>query len=220
MYLVTAATSFEMEAFLAHCHSGEAPFLKLITGVGPVATAMQLSLFLASSAEQIQGVLNIGIGGAFVQSSPKVQLLDLCLAKREVLGDLGVCFMDRIEPLGPLPFAIKDQFTLDSDLLTEACSILAENRYEYHLGTFVTVSCVSGTRKRGDMLAGRHQGICENMEGAAVAMVCEEFGLPLIEMRCISNMVEDRNKEKWKIREAAARCGQAAASLLKRIVHV
>ena len=61
------------------------------------------------------------------------------------------------------------------------------------------------------MLAEQFQGLCENMEGAAVARVCAGFNLPCLELRCISNFVEDRNTGHWKMKEACRRAGTIAA---------
>jgi futalosine hydrolase len=97
--------------------------------------------------------------------------------------------------------------------------VLAGGGMACRRGTFVTVSCVSGTSRRGDLLARQHQGLCENMEGAAAARVCREFGLPLLEMRCVSNLVEERDLRKWRLREACDRCGEAAALLLQGLPH-
>ena len=43
----------------------------------------------------------------------------------------------------------------------------------------------------------RYHGLCENMEGAAVAQVAACHGVPWLEVRGISNMVEDRDLSKW-----------------------
>jgi futalosine hydrolase len=59
------------------------------------------------------------------------------------------------------------------------------------------------------MLAARFNGLCENMEGAAVARVCAEFSLPVLELRAISNLVQDRDLSRWQM---AAACGRAAAA--------
>ena len=101
----------------------------------------------------------------------------------------------------------------------EAEAVLAGGRMACRRGTFVTVSCVSGTSRRGDLLARQHQGLCENMEGAAAARVCREFGLPFLELRCVSNLVEERDLRKWRLREACDRCGEAAALLLQGLRH-
>jgi futalosine hydrolase len=40
------------------------------------------------------------------------------------------------------------------------------------------------------------------MEGAAVLYVAEMLDIPAIQIRSISNYVEPRNRENWKIKEA------------------
>ena len=50
----------------------------------------------------------------------------------------------------------------------------------------------AGTTARGLELTGRTGGICENMEGAGAALACRQTGVPFMELRGISNLVEDR----------------------------
>jgi futalosine hydrolase len=66
-------------------------------------------------------------------------------------------------------------------------------------GKFITVSTCSGTSSRGAELYNRFGGICENMEGAAVAHVALLYDTPLLEVRGISNMVEDRDLSRWDV---------------------
>jgi futalosine hydrolase len=208
--LVTAATDMEMRAFLA-AGGDRKEFSRLITGIGPVETALSLARTLQQQPE-ITCVLNFGIAGAYLENNTQVQagLLDLCLAEQEIMGDLGIQLKDRVERFGDdLP--IRDSFFLDSDLLASAGRILRKADIPYFQGVFVTVNCASGTLLRGNQLGRQFRGLCENMEGAAAARVCAEFSLPCLEVRCISNMVEDRNRANWRLREACAEAGRAAA---------
>lgn len=219
MYLVTAATAFEMEAFRRACPPS-LPFVPLLTGIGPVEAAVQVTAVLARAATPFQAVLNLGLAGAYpLDEGEGASLLDLCLATGEVLGDLGVCSQDGIEPLRGDSFQVIDTFPLDPALPTRARALLADGPWPVRSGTFVTVSCVSGSRARGLLLARQHRALCENMEGAAVARACLQFNLPLLELRCISNLVEDRNLANWQIQKACARCGEAAALVLKGLSH-
>jgi futalosine hydrolase len=61
------------------------------------------------------------------------------------------------------------------------------------------------------MFENKFDAICENMEGAALARVSQEFGIPFLELRAISNMVENRDQSAWQIREAAEKAAIFAA---------
>ena len=218
MYLIAAATSFELAPF-SQAVSGAVPFATLVTGIGPVEAAMRCALFLARHEGKISGVMNIGVAGAYCREQGRAALLDICLASREVLGDLGICCEGHIQSLSGGSMEIVDTFDLDQPLLQQAVAIALSLPVACHTGTFVTVNCVSGTRQRGDSLAQRHDALCENMEGAAIARVCQHFGLPLLELRCVSNLVEQRDRQQWRLHEACQRSGEVAAAVFERLPH-
>jgi futalosine hydrolase len=219
VFLVTAATDFEMEPFRRVCPPAECP--TLVTGVGPVEAAVCLTAFLAATSLPLTGVVNFGVAGAYVAGANRqgAAVLDICLAEREVLADLGICANEEVRPLRGTGFTMIDSFELDADLRRRAESLLADAAIPCHSGVFATVNSASGTRRRGDLLAERHQALCENMEGAAVARVCQHFGLPLLELRCISNLVEDRNLRNWQLYNACARGGEVTALVVKGLRH-
>jgi len=219
MILALAATQIEMEPLLRLWPRDATPILSLITGVGPMETALRLTRFFCWNKQKIDAALNFGVGGAYLQPEGKEQpkLLDICLAEQEVAGDLGICLSDRMQYLdrsitGDLVFS------LDPDLLAASRAILDAGGVVWHSGIFVTVNAASGTRRRGDMLQGRWQGLCENMEGVAVARVCQEFSVPCIELRAISNYVEDRKPENWQLQEACLQAAQSAALIIKELL--
>lgn len=214
MYLITAATELEMKACCQYLN-GTRGIRTLITGVGPVETAIRLTRYLSSCDDTVRLVINVGIAGAYVTPRNSARILDLCLAEKEYLGDFGICYDDRVEPFDAVGADTRREFLLDRRVLKQACCTLEQHQWPYRTGTFVTVNGVSATARRGQMLADRYHGLCENMEGAAAARVCEEFSLPMLEMRCVSNLVEERNRKNWKIREAATLCGKAAAAVVQ-----
>ncbi len=217
MHLVIAATQFEMAAFNSVDIADKEHLQRLISGVGPLETGIALTRHLERHHKKIRSVVNFGIGGAYLSGrQEQLGLLGVCLADREVFGDFGVCFDTRIEPFTEDDFPTRSVFQLDEALLRSARSALEENDLTPHIGTFVTVNCASGTRERGERLSASYGALCENMEGAAVARVCEEFGLPLVEVRAISNLVEDRPGSPWKTNQACERAALAAALILKK----
>jgi futalosine hydrolase len=170
---------------------------------------------LCEGREDISLVLNFGVAGAYADSG--AGLLDICLAESEVLGDFGIC---RQEGVAPFAGQLAEQgfFPLDARHLAWAWEILLRHDYLCKKGAFVTVNGVTATAKRGALLQAAHNGLCENMEGGAVARVCSEFSLPCLEVRCVSNMVEERDLANWQLAAAARKCGQAVSLLLDHAV--
>ncbi|MEJ2056951.1 MAG: hypothetical protein P8X39_03830 [Desulfofustis sp.] len=123
--------------------------------------------------------------------------------------------LESAEPFDEVDFPCRSSFGLNRELLMSAETALAGASIAAHVGTFVTVSGASGTRERGEILSERYRALCENMEGAAVARACEAYGLPLLEVRSISNLVKDRPDSPWKIDEACSRAAAAAAIIIR-----
>jgi len=48
-----------------------------------------------------------------------------------------------------------------------------------------------------------------------VAQVCARFGVPLLELRGISNLVEDRDPSRWDLRAGAAAAQEGVLTLLE-----
>ncbi len=229
MILAVAATEFEMSPLVSLLTAGrekaaaeapESPCCTLISGVGPVETTLRLTRYLEGCDAPVDCVLNFGVAGAYVPETPNpagnAGMLDLCLAEQECLGDFGICYGDRLEALDE-QLAGAVVFPLDQSLLSRAGAILDRHGQAYRRGNFVTVSAASATRARGAMLAARFRGLCENMEGAAVARVCAEFSLPVLELRAISNLVEDRDVSRWRMAAACGRAAQAALWLMREL---
>lgn len=219
MILVVAATEFEMNS-LRTSLSKKSPLCQtLITGVGPTETAMVLTRFLCHPPQEIELVVMFGIAGAYIQPKGQKQpeLLDICLAKREVFGDLGVSLDGYIEYLDHSLVGTID-YELDPAYQRNCLEILNSHNVNCYCGNFITVSSVSGTVARGEMLRVRWDGLCENMEGAAAAKVCREFSIPFVELRSISNLVEDRNMENWQLEKACLKAGQTTLQLLKGLM--
>ncbi|MFH1216022.1 MAG: futalosine hydrolase [Pseudomonadota bacterium] len=211
MYLLVAATEFEMEpARKSLASSRNVSFL--VSGVGQVESAFALTRYLSLN-QDISVVVNLGVAGAYHDCG--LDLLRICLAGKEILADFGICYPDRIESFSSDNMTISREFDLKNKLFFESRKILEYDHLPFDCGTFLTVSCVSGTASRGSYLKQTFDAICENMEGAALARVCQGFGVDLLELRCISNMVEDRDPSRWRLREACENVGDAAA----RVIH-
>ena len=193
----------------------------LHSGVGKANAAAAATLL---ALHQPQALLVLGCGGALPGS--QLQVGDLALASSEIFGDEGVLTLQGFQDLGamhlPLPNSsstpLYNTCPVDATWLRRAGEQLtpfaAGAGIALGTGPFVTVSTCSGTTAGGEILARRSGGICENMEGAAAALVCARHNIPFCELRGISNLVEDRNLARWDLAAAAQIAQQALITLL------
>jgi futalosine hydrolase len=216
MFLIVAATEMEMRPFKRA--GGDVGHELLVTGMGLMETTFSLTRRLARGIDGLEGVIHFGVAGAYLyEDGSGAEMLDICMAEEEVLGDFGICLPEKIERfVASAPeLGVRDRFFLDKKLLIRASEALLDRNIKSRKGVFVTVNSVSGSKLRGDMFVGELGGLCENMEGAAVVRVCDGFSLPCLEIRCVSNVVEDRNAGNWQLKNACRLAGEAAAVVVR-----
>jgi len=179
------------------------------TGIGKVNAASTSTALLEHYETEI--LINTGCAGAYIGSG--LSIGDLAMATYEVLGDEGVIAPDgwhSLELIG-IPSLSKpgnifyNRFPLTRWAIDKAEHVAETNGVFLHQGLFVTLSTVSGSKERGAELYQRFSALCENMEGAAVAQVASLYSVDCIEIRGISNMVEDRDLTRWDIPLAVER---------------
>ncbi len=186
-------------------------------GVGKVNAAHSTTLIFENY--DIDILILFGIGGAYSGS-----VGDIAVAESENYGEEGVITKEgwRSMEFMELPLLKKDKeyyntFPLDIKLKETAIKASKASGLKVISGNFVTVSQCSGTRESGEIMMKRFNGICENMEGAAVAHLCALYDIPMIEIRGISNIIEDRDLKKWNIKQASSNCNKAVIELIRRL---
>jgi len=194
-----------------------APVILLPGGMGKVNAAQAVTALLET--RRVRGVLGFGIGGAYPGSG--LQVGDVALATSAVYGDEGVDAPGgwmSTEGIG-IPLLEVDgvrtfnEFVLDADAVERGRAALEAAGVHVRTGPFVTLSACSGTAARGEEMARRFHALCEGMEGAAAAHVCALYRVPFLEVRAVSNAVEDRDLTRWKIRDASLAAQRAARVL-------
>ncbi len=174
-----------------------------LTGIGKVNAASVVTSLLERFAPRL--IVNTGCGGAYCGSGLRVG--DIAVATAEIYGDEGVLTLEgwhSLELIGiPSVERKGNRYSNEFPLSMEASAKVFQFGVSLGLpirrGKFITVSTCSGTSLRGDELHRRFGGICENMEGAAIAHVTLLHDTGFLELRGISNMVEDRDVSKWDI---------------------
>jgi futalosine hydrolase len=176
------------------------------TGIGKVNTTSVLTVLLGRNSPDL--LINTGCAGAYGGSSLAVG--DLAIATAEIYGDEGVLTISGWEPLDCIGIPVLqssgksyfNELPISADFVAKAVRFAAVQAISIESGKFVTVSTCSGTSVRGVELAARFDAICENMEGAAAAHVALMYGVAFLEIRGISNIVEDRDLSRWDITRA------------------
>jgi futalosine hydrolase len=86
-------------------------------------------------------------------------------------------------------------------------------------GEVLTVSTVTGSAERAAELTARHpHAVAEAMEGFGVAEAAARFGVPVMELRTVSNAVGPRDRAAWRIGEALAALERAVLALPCRTI--
>ena len=194
---------------------GTTPVLLALTGIGKVNAGSTVTSLIEKYHPRL--LINVGCGGAYSQSQLRVG--ELAVATAEVYGDEGVLTMDgwhSLELIGIPSVERKgnrysNEFPLSLEAAEKAFQLAISLGLPMRRGKFVTVSTCSGTAARGAELFRLFGGICENMEGAAVAHVALLYEVDCLEIRGISNMVEDRDLARWDI--------PLAVEMVQRFLH-
>ena len=197
--LLCVATEFEGALLRERLDASDQSIAIVRTGVGPVNAAHAVTLFLAQA--DARAIVVCGVGGAYPASG--LQVGDVVCAASECYGDLGATSPAGFLNMRALGFPIVDGPTpLFNDLPMQVFPV--DRRVP-----FVTVTSCTGTDGVARDIETRTAGAVESMEGAAIAHVAHLHGVPVGEVRGISNIVTNRDTKAWKLKEAATAAQEA-----------
>lgn len=169
----------------------------LAAGVGPALAAATTAGALTAAAlagRPYALVVSAGIGGGFPPGAPVGSLV---VADAITVADLGAETADGFLPVTELGFGTVTHRPPES--LVRVVSEATGAR----TGTILTVSTVTGTAARAAALRARHPGaLAEGMEGFGVAEAAAAHGVPVLEIRAVSNPVGPRDRAAWRIGDA------------------
>ena len=151
----------------------------LITGVGMMNTTLNLANKLSDTIYDL--VINMGIAGSF---NSEIKIGDVVEVVEDIFSEIGFEDGDIFSEFAN--FEIKNTFVI-------------EGRTNLKKVKGITVNTVHGNQNSIDEIVSRVNPDIESMEGASVFMVCNNFNVPCIQIRSISNKVEKRNTENWNL---------------------
>ncbi|MEU3751750.1 futalosine hydrolase [Streptomyces olivoreticuli] len=183
----------------------------LAAGVGPAAAAAGAATALTAAA--VSGgpydlVVSAGIGGGFTGAAAQAPVGSLVVSDAIVAADLGAETPEGFLPVTELGFGTVEH--LPPEPLVRAVARATGARR----GEVLTVSTVTGSAERARALVRLRPGaLIEAMEGFGVAEAAAAHGVPVLELRAVSNPVGPRDRAAWRIGDALAALADAFAAL-------
>ncbi len=181
------------------------------TGVGMLVSAVTLTQLVLQQKPDL--VIQAGIAGCFDAAAPLGQVIAV---RDEILGDTGV------EEGG----AWKDVFDLNLENPDGAPFVnkrLPNSQFDRYnvLGlpavTGITVNEITTKPERIALLSQKYSPYIESMEGAALHYVCGKLQVPFLQIRAVSNYIGERDKTKWKMKDAIVNLNTALLDYIGKL---
>lgn len=187
----------------------DAHMVVVAAGVGPAAAA---AAAMAIALDGVDVLFSAGVGGGF---AGRAGIGDIVVATSVVAGDLGAHSPDGFLDLDALGFG-SSTFGVEPAAAADTATRLNAHGVTARTGPVVTLSAATGTDERAAELGLRHDAVAEAMEGAGVAHVAALLGIPLVELRAISNLVGRRDTSAWDLPLALSALERAMRTLFGR----
>lgn len=205
--LIVSATSIEVEPLVKHIkfkksvNSAINSYVYrnldidiLVTGVGMVSTAYWLGKTLSEYNYDV--AVNIGIAGSFEKS---IELGTVVNIVNDRFSELGAESGEYLLSLIDINLIEKSVFPfINSELIndTEIKSELLDNIPKYK---GITVNTIHGNEESIKKVRELFDPVTESMEGAAFLYACLSEKIRCLQLRGISNYIEEREKKNWNI---------------------
>ncbi len=206
--LLIAATATEIEPFTVVNNRVDT----LITGVGVPSAIYHLQRRIHQMDYDF--IIQAGIAGGF---SNEMELGKVVLVKQDCFADLGIEEKGNYTPIFNTDFTDKDEFPFADGWLMNTDDNLKYSKLPK--AKAITVNKVSDSELQKQQFVQIFYADIETMEGAAMHYVCLQEHIPFLQIRSISNHVGERDKTKWKIKEAIENLNKELVILINRLMN-
>jgi futalosine hydrolase len=205
--LVVAATDFEIKPFIENNKSADV----LITGVGIPATVFHLTKQLAQKEYDL--AIQAGIAGSFNNTLVTGRV---AMIETDTFGDIGIDEKGAFTTLFETGLAHENVFPFTNGWL--------RNDHEYFthpslpVAKGITVNKIIDDKIQIKRMQEKFGAGIESMEGAAFHYVCLQQKVKFLQLRSISNIAGERDKTKWKVKEAIINLNDELKKLVKNFM--
>ena len=203
--LVIAATEMEIAPFLESYPAAH----YLITGVGAATSVYKLTKHIQHF--DYDCIIQVGIAGSF---STNLLPGETVFIKQDCFADVGAIEKNEFKSLFDMNLANADEDEFQNGWLVN------NNLNKFGLlnkeVNAITVNLLSDNSEYIKQLHSKYNVDVESMEGAVLHYVCLHEKIPFIQIRGISNYVGERDKSKWKMKEAIESSNKTLIELYNR----
>lgn len=213
LLLLVSATALEIRetAYWLENHTSSYNASKpdlLISGIGQLQTAYALQKKIGSRRPDL--VIQAGFGGApDSEDTGKVYAIH-----SESIGDLGAMDAPGFRTIFELGLQEPDLFPFQQGKLDNPYRELLEWT-GLPLRDGVTVNEIKSADFPG--FQRNDNPVVESMEGAALHYVCLMEKIPFLQIRAVSNVLGDRDKSRWELKEAGQNLHHSLVSLIQKL---
>ena len=161
-------------------------------------------------------MLNLGIAGSFDKD---IALGDVVEITQDTIAELGAEDDDVFLPIDKMGFG-EGVFYPSTSLANLYNTSNHSKPYNLKAVTAITVNTVHGNEASIKKIAERLNPQLESMEGAAIFYACREMNVPCLQIRAVSNYVEKRNRDNWKIGLAIKNLNKFSVQLVKELIRL
>ncbi len=218
--IITAATTGEwMPTFLDidPVYMGESTRMKLLFhqgGVGMLSSAVSLTKLIFEEKPDL--IIQAGIAGTFDNS---MNLGKVLVVNEEMLGDMGVEEENKWKDIFDMKLEKSSYHPFEKRVLPNPF-LEKYNLLKLPEVSSVTVNEITTRPERIQQIIKKYDPVIESMEGAALHYVGRSMSTPFIQMRAVSNYIGERDKSKWKMKEALANLNQALLKYVERLYKI
>lgn len=214
--LLIAATRKEIEPVIHYL--SERIYLRknqhvdvVVAGVGMMDTTYSLAKKFTRNKYTL--AIQAGIGGSFHPIYAPGMVVTI---KEDLVGDLGVREGKEWQDVFDMGLANANTAPWKNRrLVNPHKELLGKLQLECVRG--ITVNQVSTDKGFIQNIKDKYLPVVESMEGAAFHYVCLKESIPFIQIRGISNMVGDRDKKNWKMKNTVEALNQEVIKFLNQI---
>jgi futalosine hydrolase len=170
----------------------------LVTGIGSVPTAWNLMHWIEQHGRPDLAI-NAGIAGSFTDElSPG----DVVMPVSDCFADSGIENGEEFQNLYETGLADPDEFPYVNGILTADEVFVTRFKNTLKGVPAITSGIATGSEATRQKLIKKYNPVIETMEGASFFYICIRERIPFFGLRAISNRIETRNRDIWKIQLA------------------